>query len=75
MYAKCGVLPKAQEVFKKLPAARNAITWNVLLAGYAQHMRVDEALSLLSTDAGRGPFPRRNRLSLDFESLWQHRRY
>ena len=36
MYAKCGALVKAQEVFDKL-LERNVITWNALVAGYAQH--------------------------------------
>eukprot|EP00250_Pteridium_aquilinum_P027703 c35530_g1_i1 orf=207-584(+) len=36
MYAKCGALEKAREVFNKLPA-RNVASWNVLIAGYAHH--------------------------------------
>ncbi|MCO5558140.1 hypothetical protein L7F22_011717 [Adiantum nelumboides] len=36
MYAKCGALAKAHEVFDMLPA-RNVVTWNALMAGYAEH--------------------------------------
>lgn len=43
MYARCGLLEKAQEVFSTLPG-RNSITWNALIAGYAQHVLSEEAL-------------------------------
>lgn len=36
LYAKCGSLGKAQEVFDRC-SCRNAILWNVLLLGYADH--------------------------------------
>ena len=36
MYAKCGRLDKAQKVFDKL-LLWNVITWNALMARYAQH--------------------------------------
>lgn len=45
MYAKCGSLPDAREVFDKLPA-RNVVTWNTLIAGYTENERGHEALSL-----------------------------
>ena len=35
MYAKCGSLRKAHEVFERLPI-RNVVTWNAIIAGYAQ---------------------------------------
>ena len=35
MYAKCGFLTRAQEVFNDIPV-RDEITWPTLLAGYAQ---------------------------------------
>ncbi|KAI5062662.1 hypothetical protein GOP47_0023201 [Adiantum capillus-veneris] len=35
MYAKCGLLPRAQEVFDLLPS-RDVISWNALISGYAQ---------------------------------------
>jgi pentatricopeptide repeat protein len=43
MYAKCGMLTKAAQVLKGLPL-RNVITWNALIAGYAQGGHGQEAL-------------------------------
>ena len=43
MYAKCGALEKAKEVFDRLPCP-NVVSWNILIVGYAQHGFVDEAL-------------------------------
>ncbi|KAI5067709.1 hypothetical protein GOP47_0018237 [Adiantum capillus-veneris] len=42
MYAKCGVLLKAQMVFDTLPV-RDVISWNALIAGYAQYGQGQEA--------------------------------
>lgn len=42
-YAKCHALAKAQQVFDELPI-RNAISWNVLVMGYAQHGHGTQAL-------------------------------
>ena len=36
LYAKCGALSRAQQVFERLPV-RNVVSWNALIAGYAQH--------------------------------------
>jgi pentatricopeptide repeat protein len=36
MYANSGLLPESQDVFDGLEAARDAISWNALVAGYAQ---------------------------------------
>ncbi|KAI5058915.1 hypothetical protein GOP47_0027085 [Adiantum capillus-veneris] len=44
MYAKCGLLEKAQEVFDKL-AIRDVVSWNSLIAGYSQHGLGEQALS------------------------------
>ncbi|MCO5604539.1 hypothetical protein L7F22_058706 [Adiantum nelumboides] len=43
MYAKCGVLLKAQEVFDALPV-RDAVSWNELIVGYSQQGQGQEAL-------------------------------
>ncbi|KAI5076844.1 hypothetical protein GOP47_0008909 [Adiantum capillus-veneris] len=43
MYAKCGALNKAQEVFEDLEA-QNVASWNALLSGYCQHAHGSEAL-------------------------------
>ena len=44
MYAKCGALSKAEELFDELPK-RNIASWNSLISGYVQQGRGDEALS------------------------------
>ncbi|KAI5056119.1 hypothetical protein GOP47_0029640 [Adiantum capillus-veneris] len=46
MYAKCGLLVKAQEVFDKLPT-RNVISWTALIDGYGEHGHGEEALHFL----------------------------
>ena len=47
MYAKCGTLAKAQEVFDQLPV-RNVVSWNALVSGYTQHGDGDKALNCFS---------------------------
>lgn len=44
MYAKCGFLSEACEAFDKLPV-RDAVSWNALIAGYAEHGPCKEVLS------------------------------
>ncbi|KAH7302692.1 hypothetical protein KP509_23G083100 [Ceratopteris richardii] len=44
MYARCGFLEMAQQVFNKLPECRLA-SWNALIAGYVQHAQNEDALS------------------------------
>eukprot|EP00250_Pteridium_aquilinum_P018768 c24206_g12_i2 orf=1-1812(+) len=43
MYAKCGSLAEAQEVFNKLPV-RNVVSWNALIFGYTEHGHGEKAL-------------------------------
>lgn len=43
MYAKCGSLLEAQEVFNKLPV-RDVVSWTALMAGYAEHGPAEKAL-------------------------------
>ncbi|XP_057873045.2 pentatricopeptide repeat-containing protein At3g24000, mitochondrial-like [Cryptomeria japonica] len=43
MYAKCGDIDKARELFDKMPR-RNVISWNAMIAGYAQNGSVEKAL-------------------------------
>lgn len=43
MYAKCGSLSEAQEVFNKLPA-RDVVSWTALMSGYAEHGPAEKAL-------------------------------
>eukprot|EP00250_Pteridium_aquilinum_P016285 c23034_g24_i3 orf=64-732(+) len=43
MYAKCGLLARAQEVFDNLPY-RDVVSWNALITGYADYGHDEEAL-------------------------------
>eukprot|EP01018_Ginkgo_biloba_P006827 Gb_25737 [translate_table: standard] len=47
MYAKCGSIEDASQVFDKLPE-RNLAAWNAMIIGCAQHGRTKEALQLFS---------------------------
>ncbi|KAH7284926.1 hypothetical protein KP509_33G002700 [Ceratopteris richardii] len=46
MYSKCGFMEKAQEVFDGL-TAKNVVTWNALIGGYAKQDHGEEALRLV----------------------------
>jgi pentatricopeptide repeat protein len=56
MYAKCGVLEKAQDVFQELPV-KNVVTWSALIGGYAHHGHGDEALRFFKLMQGAGVRP------------------
>ncbi|KAI5055306.1 hypothetical protein GOP47_0030451 [Adiantum capillus-veneris] len=56
MYAKCGVLSKAQEVFDKLPK-HSLETWTALIDGYAEHGQGHEALRCFETMQGKNFSP------------------
>ncbi|KAH9328534.1 hypothetical protein KI387_000642 [Taxus chinensis] len=43
MYAKCGSMHKARELFDKVPQ-RDVVSWNAMIAGYAQNGFVEEAV-------------------------------
>ncbi|XP_057863265.2 pentatricopeptide repeat-containing protein At4g02750 [Cryptomeria japonica] len=45
MYAKCGCIHKARELFDKM-SKRDMIAWNSMIAGYVQNDFLDEALRL-----------------------------
>eukprot|EP01018_Ginkgo_biloba_P036294 Gb_10035 [translate_table: standard] len=47
MYAKCANIENARQVFDKM-SHRNVVSWNSMIAGYAQIARFDEALKLFS---------------------------
>ena len=42
MYAKCGSIKEARNVFDEL-ASRNVISWNVMIGAYAESGCVEEA--------------------------------
>ncbi|KAI5080335.1 hypothetical protein GOP47_0005814 [Adiantum capillus-veneris] len=56
MYVKCGVLVKAQKVLDEL-RVRNVISWNTLIAGYAQHGHGKEALGCFHRMRSEGLSP------------------
>ena len=43
MYAKCGTISKARQVLDGLPS-QNVVSWNELIAGYAQEGHAQQAL-------------------------------
>ncbi|KAF5740072.1 hypothetical protein HS088_TW11G00136 [Tripterygium wilfordii] len=45
MYAKCGSLKTARDLFDRMPL-RNLVAWNSLIAAYSQYGRAKEALGL-----------------------------
>ncbi|MCO5601299.1 hypothetical protein L7F22_055418 [Adiantum nelumboides] len=56
MYARCGLLKEAHEVFDFLPI-RDVITWTTLMAGYAEHGYEEECLEFLELMRLEGHFP------------------
>eukprot|EP01018_Ginkgo_biloba_P031942 Gb_37802 [translate_table: standard] len=58
MYAKCGSIENAWEVFDKMPN-RDVISWNSMIAGYSQHGRCKEALQLFEQMQQAGMKPDR----------------
>ncbi|TXG65568.1 hypothetical protein EZV62_006843 [Acer yangbiense] len=47
MYAKCGNLNTARELFDKMPK-RNLVAWNLMIAGYNQYGQAEEAQGVFS---------------------------
>eukprot|EP01018_Ginkgo_biloba_P008673 Gb_07617 [translate_table: standard] len=45
MYAKCGCIEDARQLFDKMPE-RNVVSWTAMISGYAQDCCTDEALKL-----------------------------
>eukprot|EP00250_Pteridium_aquilinum_P017750 c23767_g3_i1 orf=615-2390(+) len=45
MYAKCGGMAQARQVFDKLPRD-NVVTWTAMISGYVQHRQFEEAFKL-----------------------------
>eukprot|EP01018_Ginkgo_biloba_P001347 Gb_16635 [translate_table: standard] len=56
MYAKCGSIENARDVFDKMPQ-RNVVSWNVMIAGYALHGLSTEALKLFEQMQHSGTNP------------------
>eukprot|EP01018_Ginkgo_biloba_P003038 Gb_26696 [translate_table: standard] len=45
MYAKCSSIDDAQQIFERAPR-RDAVTWNVMIVGFAQNAHFEEAFSM-----------------------------
>ncbi|KAK4270294.1 hypothetical protein QN277_023347 [Acacia crassicarpa] len=56
MYAKCGTIEKAIQVFETLPK-HNVITWNAIIGGLAMHGRANDALKYFSRMERSGVSP------------------
>jgi pentatricopeptide repeat protein len=54
MYAKCGAVEKAQEIFDELVDVQNVVSWTALIAGYVQQEKGEEALRCLVQMRNRG---------------------
>lgn len=48
MYAKCGSIEKAVQVFEKIPMRRDLYLWTSVICGLAMHGQADHALRLFS---------------------------
>ncbi|XP_010543131.2 PREDICTED: pentatricopeptide repeat-containing protein At1g34160 [Tarenaya hassleriana] len=46
MYAKCGFIDKAFEVFDQIPAKKSVVTWNTMIMGFAIHGEAYKALEI-----------------------------
>ncbi|KAH9293624.1 hypothetical protein KI387_041171, partial [Taxus chinensis] len=56
MYAKCGSMWKAHELFDKMPQ-RDVVSWNAMIAGYAQNGFCKDALKLFKLMMHSGTYP------------------
>eukprot|EP01018_Ginkgo_biloba_P015578 Gb_31319 [translate_table: standard] len=56
MYAKCGSIEKARDVFDKMHQ-RDLVSWNTMIAGYGMHGRGKEALKLFEQMQRSGMTP------------------
>ncbi|KAM0947581.1 putative tetratricopeptide-like helical domain superfamily [Dioscorea sansibarensis] len=48
MYAKCGHLDLASEVFKKIQQHKQVFSWNAMISGFAIHGQAEQALELFA---------------------------
>ncbi|KAI5063694.1 hypothetical protein GOP47_0022241 [Adiantum capillus-veneris] len=56
MYAKCGLMVKAQEVFDLLPSP-NIVVWTSLIGGYIEHEKGEQALQCFNAMQKDGIMP------------------
>ncbi|XP_059077386.1 pentatricopeptide repeat-containing protein At3g09040, mitochondrial-like [Cryptomeria japonica] len=56
MYAKCGSINRARELFEKM-SQKNVVSWNALISGYAQNGLCKDALELFELMKQSGTCP------------------
>ncbi|KAG6780728.1 hypothetical protein POTOM_013596 [Populus tomentosa] len=56
MYAKCGAMDLAREVFDKMPE-KSVVSWNSMIIGYGMHGDGDKALEMFWEMEKGGPMP------------------
>eukprot|EP00250_Pteridium_aquilinum_P029183 c38703_g1_i1 orf=2-337(+) len=56
MYAKCGLLAEAHNVFDKLQV-QDVVSWTALIGGYAEHGLGEESLSCFEEMQHKGASP------------------
>lgn len=56
MYAKCGAMDLAREVFDKMPE-KSVVSWNSMIIGYGMHGHGDKALEMFWEMEKGGPMP------------------
>ncbi|KAL6493940.1 hypothetical protein OROGR_031849 [Orobanche gracilis] len=57
LYARCGVIDKAIQVFDEIGGRRNLCSWNIMIMGLAVHGRCDGALELFNQMLRNGVTP------------------
>ncbi|KAJ6876221.1 hypothetical protein NC652_035553 [Populus alba x Populus x berolinensis] len=68
MYAKCGCIEMAMQIFNGMPH-KNALTWNAMLNGLAMHGHGQKALQLFEEMVREGMRPNDGDISCNFDSL------
>ncbi|KAH7435633.1 hypothetical protein KP509_06G072700 [Ceratopteris richardii] len=58
MYAKCGMLQEAEDVFYSLPS-RTVVSWTILMAGYTENGHAEEAFQCFEQMQSDGVQPNR----------------
>jgi pentatricopeptide repeat protein len=57
MYAQCGDLDMARRVFEAMPGVRDAVSWNIMLAGWLRHGLSTHAIEFWRRMLGEGHMP------------------
>lgn len=48
MYSRCGAITEARTIFDEVKLAKDVISWNAMIGGYASHGFADEALQVFN---------------------------